>query len=150
MQIALRPDFDPAYRVFSNAMLLKSNDARALVHLTEAGINVVVAGESPRLFLNLLWEKLNWASRVRKEMPQTIKLCPRCIQGAGMYTTMMADNLQCVAGHKVPPAELDEGAQWDRKFWCRNSIWTPKVSLLLFVVCLSFVRRIAHMPIFLF
>lgn len=110
-------------------MLLTANSCRALVHLAESAINFVVAGETPQVFMNLLWEKLNIASRVRREMPQTLKLCPRCIQGAGIYSTLHTETT-CVAGHKLDSAEVEEGALWEKKSWCRNSIWTPKVLTL--------------------
>lgn len=112
-------------------MLLRSDNARALVHLTEGAINFIVAADTPQVMLSMLWEKLNFTSRVRREMPQTLKLCPRCIQGAGIYSTLQKET-QCVAGHSLTQTEVDEGAQWERKSWCRNSIWTPKATFFFF------------------
>lgn len=132
IQLILRPYYDLRYRLFSNVVLLAHRNARALVHHVAKShtINIVAVGApSPHEFLHTLVEILEIvvANRLRRELCVTRKLCPRCVQGAGMYSTMEEDGRTCSSGHLLTPQELREGALWEKRSWCRNSIWTSKV-----------------------
>ena len=128
LQTVLRPKWNLRYRLFANAMLLSSahDDARALMHLVDDSINIVIAAPRPGIFLDRLCSELTMTLSTKFSLPADLTmLCPRCIQGSGLYSALQA--AVCVAGHKVTQTERDEGCLWEQTSWCRNRLWSPKV-----------------------
>lgn len=137
----MRPYYDLRYRLFANVALLKHRDSRALVHFIPKSnaINIVVASlRSPQDFLRVLVGILEKTVSVlfRRETC-TRRLCPRCIQGVGIYSTVAhgETSSNCTAGHLLTQQDVSEGVLWEKHSWCRNAIWTGKVPSLC---CYSF------------
>ena len=143
-QLILRQYYDLNYRLFTNLVLLKHKNSRAMVHYVAKShsINVVVVGTpSPQEFLKALVEifEIVVANRLRREQCPTKRLCPRCIQGAGIYSTVETALGSCSAGHTLSHEDMKDGVLWEKRSWCRNSIWTSKVR--------SFAPSPVHRPI---
>lgn len=131
-QLQLRPYYDIRYRLFANVALLQHGNSRALVHYVAKAhaVNVVVVGApSPQEFMRTLETMLKdvVARRLRREQCTMRQLCPRCIQGAGIYSTVDANGKACSAGHTLSVEDMQQGVLWEKRSWCRNSIWTSKV-----------------------
>lgn len=138
-QLILRQYYDLNYRLFTNVVLLKHKNSRAMVHYVAKShaINVVVVGTpSPQEFLKALVEifEIVVANRLRREQCPTKRLCPRCIQGAGIYSTVETSFGSCSAGHSLSLEDMKDGVLWEKRSWCRNSIWTSKVRYRALVV----------------